>query len=77
MSEPMKHSRFWMVYNPQGRGPTHKHWSRELADREATRLAKMNPGQDFFVLKTMAGFRAEEAPVVSIEITKGQDDIPF
>lgn len=69
--------KFWMVYSPQGHAPTYKHWSRESADTEAVRLAKMNPGRQFFVLKAMAGFEAEEPAVKQVSLRHPDDQIPF
>lgn len=44
--------RFWMV---KGRGPaSHMHESRASAEAEAERLARLNPGEPFFVLVTVA-----------------------
>ncbi len=42
---------FWMVWSPQGRPPTHRHQFHGLAVSEAERLARNNPGQQFFVLE--------------------------
>lgn len=42
---------FWMVWSPQGRPPTHRHESHGSAVTEAERLARTNPGQQFFVLE--------------------------
>ena len=42
---------FWLVWNPNGQAPTHPHESEELAVKEAERLARVNRGQQFFVLQ--------------------------
>ena len=74
----MSRTRFWMVWNPDGRGPRYEHMSRSNADREAQRLARENPGQEFYVLKAVAGFVTQHQPVESIKLRKPQeDDIPF
>lgn len=44
---------FWLVWNPEGRAPTYQHDSEESARSEAERLAKLNPGQSFYVLETV------------------------
>lgn len=76
MSEQMVHSRFWMVWNPAGRPPSVKHFSRADADKEANRLAVLNPGQRFFVLKAVAGFVATDPPVKPIAFER-HDEAPF
>ena len=43
---------FWMVYAPQGGPPRVEHPTAEAAKAEATRLAALYPGRQFFVLKT-------------------------
>ncbi|EFO33569.1 conserved hypothetical protein [Roseibium sp. TrichSKD4] len=73
----MKHDKFWMVWNPIGHTPTRKHRSREDANREATRLAKKNPRQNFFVLKAVGGFATEDTPVIPIKMTTAKDNTPF
>lgn len=44
---------FWIVWNPEGRNPTHRHGSESSANNEAERLARMNPGQAFIVLRAV------------------------
>lgn len=68
--------KFWMVWNPQGRTPTHKHPTRLLADQEARRLSLLNPDQDFFVLKAMGGFRGSKPPEPET-LRMIEDPIPF
>lgn len=41
---------FWMVWNPAGHAPTHRHTSERSAVNEAERLARANQGAEFFVL---------------------------
>ena len=71
--------KFWMIWSPQGRAPTYQHTSRVSADTEADRLAKANPGSEFFVLKAVGGRTASEPEVQQINITNKQwdDGIPF
>lgn len=40
--------KFWLVWSPQGRSP--KHETYELAKTEAARLARSNPGHQFYVM---------------------------
>lgn len=47
----MDDQQFWMVWNPNDRAPRFKHANSCLAVQEAERLATLNPGQQFFVLK--------------------------
>lgn len=44
---------FWMVWNPAGGAPTHQHGSLELAQQEAERLARKQPGRKFYVLEAL------------------------
>lgn len=70
--------KFWMVWSPQGRGPTYKHETRKSANDEAKRLSLNCPGQHFYVLKAMGGFTA--IPVLPDEpdaIKMIVDPIPF
>jgi hypothetical protein len=41
---------FYLVWNPNGRAPSRRHPSRAAASLEAERLARANPGQEFYVL---------------------------
>jgi hypothetical protein len=67
-------SEFWMVWSPQGRAPTVKHQSKESAKAEARRLAVVAPGDDFFVLKAIGGYRM---PCPGPEEIIIDDGIPF
>lgn len=71
-------TKFWMVWSPQGHGPTYQHDSRDSADKEARRLALACPSQDFFVLKAMGGFRAVPTlPTEPDKLVMNNDEIPF
>lgn len=42
---------FWLVWSPTGtKSPSHRHSSEGLACIEAERLARLAPGQHFYVL---------------------------
>ncbi|MDB6151493.1 MAG: hypothetical protein JWQ44_2941 [Chthoniobacter sp.] len=69
--------RFWLVWNPAGRSPTVKHYTRELAETEAGRLAQQYIGQQFFVMKAVAGAVVVDVPVSSIEIFSRDLEVPF
>ncbi|ORE90217.1 hypothetical protein ATO13_23316 [Stappia sp. 22II-S9-Z10] len=57
-------NKFYMV---KGRGPTNVHHAtRELAEAEATRLAKLNRGTRYVVLEACRSFRVP--PVDNVEI---------
>lgn len=50
----MNDEEFWMVFNPNGpRGgvPTCRHDSERSATNEAERLARLHPGEAFYVLR--------------------------
>lgn len=69
-------SEFWMVWNPNGRAPTHKHRTLVEAEREAQRLARMIPGESFVILEAMHAYRISVAPVQKIALSE-LDEIPF
>ena len=66
---------FWLVWCPMGTTPPrHRHPSRREALAEASRLARMHRGDEFFVL------RAESrARVVDVEVLELDDpgEVPF
>lgn len=56
---PAKSAAPYLVFNAtKGGGPTFQHLTREAAQREATRLANANPGQDFLVLGSLSATKA-------------------
>lgn len=56
----MKAQPFFLVWNPEGGAPTLKQPSYVVAENEAKRLARSNPGQSFFVLAAVAEARKVE-----------------
>lgn len=44
----------YVIWNPKGKNPHYKHTSLEDAEKEAERLAKENPNQEFYVLKAIS-----------------------
>jgi hypothetical protein len=52
---------FWMVWCEGGGTPTVRHQSYQSADAEASRLARLNRGQVFYVLRCVGG-RVMPAP---------------
>lgn len=75
MSERPERYQFWMVWHEDGGSPRCRHTSKQAALDEATRLAKLTPGECFFVLKATAGVIAKEPEVQSVKLTI--DPIPF
>lgn len=45
---------FWLVWNPTGSNPRYRHDSESAAIHEAERLAKLNPTEQFFVVRAIA-----------------------
>lgn len=43
--------KFWMVWRENGGIPTYRHFSKDDAEKEASRLALQCPGVVFFVLR--------------------------
>ena len=72
---------FWMVWNPQGRAPTFRHASEDLARAEAFRLATSNPREVFVILQARFFVRQKPPtppPVEVVHISEfTADDIPF
>jgi hypothetical protein len=64
---------FWIVWNPHGSNPTHQHVNRELAQKEASRLALAHPGIEFIVLQAIG--KAVKRDVDWIEVSG--DELPF
>jgi hypothetical protein len=65
---------FWMVWNPNGHAPTHKHETRRGAELEAERLARCNRGQRFIVLQSISERVVDDMKVVEHVADR---DIPF
>lgn len=45
---------FWLIWNPNGKAPTVQHDSEKAARTEAERLARCNPGHQFYILEAHA-----------------------
>lgn len=61
-------ARFYYVWNPQGQPPRQEHADKKAAAAEAERLAKLNPGQVFFVIRTIGVARVDPAPSLYKEL---------
>lgn len=71
---------FWIVWSPTGSSPPRcRHADEPSARAEATRLAKLNPGAEFFVLAAIG--KAQKVDVAwsaaSTEVPHDDDGIPF
>jgi len=53
---------FWYVWTKTGHKPHHKHDTEAEACHEATRLAILNPGKKFIILKAQTKFCFSESP---------------
>lgn len=73
--EAVERDKFWIVWRLHGGAPTVKHYDKSDAEREAERLAKANPGETFYVLKTTAAAVAAESPVQWADLKRVH--IPF
>lgn len=71
-----KPTTFWMV---AGDGPSrYRHESRYEAEREAKRLAALNPDQWFFVVEAVSAHIKNDVISVSLRgKDDGDDGIPF
>lgn len=66
---------FWVVWNPDQNAPRYRHASEVAAIGEAERLARMNPGQRFFVLEAIA-LRSVDS-MQRVNLREPHDEIPF
>lgn len=67
---------FYLVWSPQGTTPPScRHLSQASADTEAKRLAKTNPGKQFYVLLALTV--SEKPEVVTRELDTASALIPF
>ncbi|KAK0349452.1 hypothetical protein LTR94_033073, partial [Friedmanniomyces endolithicus] len=56
--EPEQEPPFFMVWRPMGMPPLRCHTSRDSAEREGERVARLHPGDDVFVLAPATRLRA-------------------
>lgn len=70
---------FWMVYGLDQGPPTHRHSTYEVALIEARRLARISPGTEFYVLRTVAVAHRIDVEVRTIDAPEEpyDDDRPF
>lgn len=68
---------FWMV---QGDGPSNfRHVSKVLAEAEAMRLARQNPGKEFYVMEAIVCHRKIDVERIELRESQslGPDGLPF
>jgi len=53
---------FYLVWRSGGLSPTHRHENVDLARAEAKRLAQVEPGIEYFVLRAVEGHFYSEYP---------------
>jgi hypothetical protein len=63
---------FWVVWNENRGKPTFKHASEESAKKEAVKLARRHPGEQFHVLESTVTIKAR-----GVEETKHLHPGPF
>lgn len=73
---------FWLVWCPTGSAPpSRRHHSVRAAQEEAERLARLAPGQDFYVVQPVSVSRKIEVvttPLCPAGAIRAPDDgIPF
>lgn len=71
----------YFIWNPKARFPQCCHATYRLALAEAERLARANPGHDFFIMAASDVIRVEPSPVSRLTpqppALEFADDIPF
>lgn len=75
MSNKIERMKFWMVWRDHGNAPTFQHGQKSAALAEAERLARLTPGEVFFVMKTTAAVCAPASEVQRVKLVF--DPIPF
>jgi hypothetical protein len=63
----------YLVWNPAARLPTMRHYDKKSAVAESERLARANPGQQFFVMEA-CGVSLVATPAVYRDFTT---ELPF
>lgn len=66
---------FWMV---KGAGPASAiHHSRGAAEAEAQRLARLHPGNEFFVMEAVAVHRKVDVERIVLRHDADYEELPF
>lgn len=66
---------FYLVWHEDGGEPRQKHADQHLAEREAERLARVNPGDRFYVLAPVAAIRRSDIERERFDL--GELEVPF
>ncbi|KRB26290.1 hypothetical protein [Mesorhizobium sp. Root172] len=75
MADKIERSTFWLVWRDRGNAPTFQHFQKSAALAEAERLARLTPGEVFFVMKSTAAVCAPLPEIQHIKLVF--DPIPF
>ncbi len=72
--EPVK---FWMIHGIGQNSPRVRHETEHAAFAEANRLARNNPGIEFYVLESMARAVKDDVRFDRLKPAESDDGIPF
>ncbi len=67
-----KKATFFLVWNGAG-SPTYRHETKQSAEREADRLARLNRGVNFFVLQSSSERVVDDLRVIEHDL----EELPF
>lgn len=68
---------FWMVNGAKNRPGRFKHWTLESAEKEAKRLADLNPGRPYFICQCVGfAWTPEPKPSAVYTAPKAHVDTP-
>lgn len=75
----MKQQQFWMIWCPARNPPSFMHDTEAAAETEAERLARLNPGDLFFILEAVQMYQVDSLKRSSLrpEKPEASDDLPF
>lgn len=68
---------FWLVWNPQGCAPQRRHDTEEDASHEAERLARLNRGARFIVLRPVREVVVDDVQRFEYEPAAEDEETPF
>lgn len=75
-----REKKLFIVVNPERitfHPPTFIHPSRGLAEAEAERLARENPGQCFHVCESVLAKRKVDIETLEFDLEQTESDVPF